>query len=91
MGQEEDSRGIGPHSAVASVLMSIYTEVWIILLTGAFIFEGFTIFNKTKGDTLSENTRVWFHITTKLGRAIFLVAWAGFSVWFAVHVLTGWV
>ena len=60
------------------------------LWTAFFItWESLALLNKNMGDTLSENTRLLFRVrTSKAGRAIFLVVWAGFAVWFPMHILT---
>lgn len=69
--------------------MSVYTLLWIGWLAAFALIEGFALKNDMPGDTLSEHTRKWFSVKTKLGRTAFLVAWAGFAVWFCAHILTG--
>lgn len=63
--------------------------VWAGLFAVGLGYEAYGLFDKAKGDTLSERTRALFHTTTsKGGRAAFTVVWAGFSVWFLLHILT---
>ncbi len=65
---------------------------WIIWAawTALFaLFETWALINRKDGDTLSENTRKLFRTrTSKAGRAIFTVGWAGFAGWFLLHILT---
>ena len=65
--------------------------VWGLLLAFGALYEAWGLLNKAPGDTLSERTRAWFRVREKPGRAVFLVGWSGFAVWFAVHIVTGWV
>jgi hypothetical protein len=60
--------------------------VWILLFA---IFETAAIISRKGGDTLSENTRVFFVTNTKRGRIIFAVVWIVFSCWFLWHILWG--
>jgi hypothetical protein len=66
----------------------IYTLLWIGWFLIFAIVEAFALHNDMPGDTLSEHVRKWLSVHTKLGRSIFLVVWAGFSVWFLVHIVT---
>ena len=66
----------------------IWTLLWVGWLAAFAIIEGVALHNDMPGDTLSEHTRKWFSVKTKLGRTIFLVAWVGFAVWFTVHIIT---
>lgn len=62
--------------------------IWIGLILVGAAFEGYTLRNGKKGDTFSESTRRLFRVkTSRLGRAAFLVAWLGLTVWFAWHIL----
>jgi hypothetical protein len=61
--------------------------VWGGVLVTATAVEVYGLFNKKAGDTLSERTRVWFRVHTKLGRGLFAVGWVAFSAWFFVHIL----
>lgn len=65
--------------------------VWALLLLSGLAYEGYALASKAEGDTLSERTRAFFRVHTKPGRAIFLVGWSAFAVWFGVHILTSWV
>lgn len=63
--------------------------IWTLWVTSFAVYEGLTLANAKKGDTLSENTRKLFRIrTNKIGRAAFTVGWTGFSAWFLLHILT---
>jgi len=66
-----------------------YTLLWVGWILAFAIIEGVALHNDMPGDTLSEHTRKWFSVKTKLGRTIFLCIWAGFAVWFCVHIITG--
>lgn len=68
-----------------------YTLAWAVILLGVLTFEVFTIFNKEKGDTLSE--QVWSlkeYLKSKgpLGQAGlvgFVMSVLGFFGWMAFH------
>ncbi|MEU6632836.1 hypothetical protein ABZ905_31820 [Streptomyces parvus] len=63
--------------------------IWTLWIMFFAVYEGITLANKTKGDTLSENFRKLFRTQhSKAGRAVFTVGWVGFAAWFAVHILT---
>lgn len=61
--------------------------VWGGLLTAGLAFEVYALKNARPGDTLSESTRRWFRVNTPAGRWVFGMVWAGFAVWFGVHIL----
>ncbi|WP_267716597.1 hypothetical protein [Streptomyces sp. CoH17] len=61
--------------------------VWGGLFTAGLAYEAYALFTKVEGDTLSERTRALFKVHTKPGRAIFTVAWGGFSLWFLQHII----
>lgn len=64
--------------------------IWATILLAGLGYEGYALFNKAEGDTLSERTRDWFNVkTSKPGRAAFLVLWVAFAAWFLPHILTG--
>ena len=63
--------------------------IWGTMLVIGLAFEAYAIWSKKQGDTLSEHTRRVFFVNTKAGRAVFTVFWAGFSVWFLLHIVTG--
>jgi hypothetical protein len=74
--------------------VSGWTWAWIAWLAAFVAIEGKALFNKTKGDTLSEHVWKWF-ATSKLDnkptgwvrlRRIGLLA---FMAWLSVHFLTG--
>ncbi|MFJ3793451.1 hypothetical protein [Kitasatospora sp. NPDC090091] len=62
--------------------------VWGLVLGVGAVVEAYALCNRKLGDTLSERTRAWFRVRTKPGRAVFTVAWCGFSAWFLFHILT---
>lgn len=64
--------------------------VWGAIFVAGLAYEAYTISTKRRGDTLTETTRTFFRVHKKLGRAIFAVAWLGFSVWFFGHILQWW-
>ncbi|WMI34524.1 hypothetical protein SEA_DEXERS_3 [Streptomyces phage Dexers] len=73
--------------------MSGWTWAWIAWITAFLVIEGKALFNKEKGDTLSEHVWKWFHTeqgkkwskTTRLRRFALLA----FMAWLSVHFLTG--
>ncbi|MGW7100424.1 hypothetical protein [Streptomyces sp. NPDC054838] len=63
---------------------------WGAILSTAFAYEMWTVFNKADGDTLSERIRAWFHTTSsRTGKAAFVIAWAGLTAWFVPHIVFG--
>lgn len=52
----------------------MFTILWAVLFTVGLIVEGLAIYDKRRGDTLSEH--VWLLRTKKYGRAILMPAWA---------------
>lgn len=64
--------------------------MWVAWLLMFLAIEGAAIFNKDKGDTLSEHVWAWFKIKDKprewtWRRAVL----AGFLVWLLVHMVAG--
>jgi len=70
-----------------------YTIAWVVWILTFAIIEAVAIFDKKKGDTLSEHIWEWFDIKQtekfyKLKRFTFV----SLLVWFIFHILTGgWV
>lgn len=64
--------------------------VWGALLLAGAAYEAYTLKTKRSGDTLSETTRRWSRVRTPLGRAVFTLAWAGFSIWYLIHITEPW-
>ncbi|WP_404949169.1 hypothetical protein HFP70_35895 [Streptomyces sp. ARC14] len=63
--------------------------IWTLWVVFFAVYEGTTLANKKKGDTLSENFRRLFRTKhSKAGRAVFTVGWLGFAGWFLLHILT---
>ena len=74
-------------------LMDIYTVAWIFWLLLFVAIEGPAIFNKRKGDTLSEHVWSWFSIKQKgAGWRLRRVVLLAFMGWLVLHFMTGgWV
>jgi hypothetical protein len=68
----------------------MFTTLWVIWLALFVVIEGAAIFNKDKGDTLSEHVWAWFSIKGKgkgwRSRRFVLLA---FLAWLTLHFLTG--
>lgn len=70
--------------------MSVYTWLWIFWLAMFAVVEGFALFDKDRGDTLSEHVWKWFRINDKprqwtWRRGVLAV----FLVWLTVHMVAG--
>ena len=70
--------------------MSGWTVAWLVWLGMFLVVEGFAIFNKERGDTLSEHIWKWFRINDKprqwtWRRAVLAI----FLVWLTVHMVAG--
>lgn len=71
--------------------MDLAGVIWSGLTVAVLGFEGYTLFNRKQGDTLSETTRAVFRTrSSKTGRRIFAVVWTGFSAWYLGHILDWW-
>lgn len=71
--------------------MSTHDIIWAGIILAGASFEAYTLRNAREGDTLSEVTRSVFRTrTSRAGRAVFLVAWLGFSGWYLGHILDWW-
>lgn len=68
--------------------MSGFTVAWLLWLAMFLVVEGIALFNKEKGDTLSEHIWKWFSVKDKgkgwLARRFVLAA---FLVWLLLHML----
>lgn len=69
--------------------MNGYTVAWIMWLAMFGVIEGAALFNKDKGDTLSEHVWAWFKIRESRQWNIRRFALAGFLVWLLVHFVAG--
>ena len=67
--------------------MSPFDVIWWIIALPPALWEVYAILNRVDGDTLSERTRVWWHVSTVPGKATFGLAWVGFAAWFLWHVV----
>lgn len=70
--------------------MGWYTWAWIFWLAFFAVVEGFALFDKDRGDTLSEHIWKWFRINDKprqwtWRRAVLAI----FLVWLTVHMVAG--
>jgi len=64
-----------------------FTYAWGAWALMFFAFEGWAIFNKTSGDTLSEHTRHYFRVKGPVGTAVFLGMFGTFAAWFSAHII----
>lgn len=69
--------------------MTIFTWLWIGWLVAFAVIEAVALKNDLPEDTLSEHVRRWLSIHTQLGRTVFLIAFGGFTLWFAMHITVG--
>lgn len=60
--------------------------LWAAWVAAFFALEIPAVLNAKKGDTLSEQFRLWFRVRYVLGRVVFLVAFYAFAVWFGPHI-----
>ena len=67
----------------------VWTVLWAIWGIYFFVFEGYAIHSKTKGDTLSEQTRHYFRVKGKVGSLAFLGLFGTFAAWFCAHIVGG--
>lgn len=70
--------------------MSGWTVAWLLWFAMFLVVEGFALFNKERGDTLSEHVWKWFQIRSKPNqwtwrRAVLAI----FLVWLLVHMVAG--
>lgn len=62
---------------------------WPTVLGSLGILDFWCAKNATVGDSLSEVTRATLRTHTPLGRAAFVGAWAGLTVWLIPHICRG--
>ena len=60
--------------------------LWLAWVAAFFALEIPAVLNARKGDTLSEQFRLWFHTGTTTGRIVWLVTFAAFALWFGPHI-----
>lgn len=58
-----------------------------LLAVGAAV-EAWAILTGRWQDTLSDRTRSWFRVRTRVGAVVFAAAWCSFAVWFLAHILS---
>lgn len=61
--------------------------VWFGTAAFVIFLELVGIIGRKPGDTITEQTRMWWRTDTKLGRIAFGVAWPAFAAWFLWHIL----
>lgn len=65
--------------------------IWAALILAGAAYEVRALRSTREGDTLSEATRALFRTrTSRAGARAFFILWAGFSIWFAGHILDWW-
>lgn len=68
-------------------LQPVFTVAYAIAGFIFLAFETWAIKNKTKGDTISEHVRYYFHVKGKVGSFAFLAVFGTFAAWFAAHIV----
>lgn len=67
-----------------------YTIAWIMWFVFFLVVEGFALFDKDRGDTLSEHIWKWFRINDKPRQWTWRRASLGiFLAWLLVHMVGG--
>lgn len=61
-----------------------FTWSWVAWLAAFGVIEGIALFNKRKGDTLSEHVWKWFPKNTARGLGLF-----AFMAWLFMHFVSG--
>lgn len=73
--------------------MSAWTVGWLLWLAWFLGLEGFALFNRQDGDTLSEHVWKWFRVQDPRPTGV-TVALRGvlavFLLWLAGHLVMGW-
>lgn len=64
-----------------------FKTAYIVLTAFLAAFEMTAVFNKTSGDTISEDTRQAFHTDTRTGRTVWVILWSLFSGLFMGHIM----
>ena len=67
--------------------MTVWAVLWLAWIAVGLGYEVWAIRNKTSGDTLSENLRVWFRVRSNLGRIVFVVVTGCIFAWLIPHIL----
>ena len=68
-------------------LNPVFTIAYAVAGLIFFGFEFWAVFNKTPGDTFTENVRAYFHVKGKMGAFAFLALFGTFAAWFAAHIV----
>lgn len=75
---------------ILAALVSTYTMLWIFWGVFFLVVEGFALFDKRRGDTLSEHIWHWFQIRDKPQQWTWRrVVLAGFLLWLLIHMVAG--
>ena len=65
-----------------------WMDVALMATLGPLVaFEAYAIQNRVPGDTISERTRVYFHVKGKTGSLVFLSFLGTAAAWFAAHIV----
>jgi len=64
-----------------------FSWAWVGWLLAFLVIEGLALFNKKKGDTLSENVWRWFGV--KSGKSLRTMGLLGFMTWLTIHFVSG--
>lgn len=62
--------------------------LWPVLLIAVTALELEAIRQGDLDRTITRTTRRWFRTQHPAGKAAFVVTWAGFSIWYARHILS---
>lgn len=68
-----------------------FSKGWLLWIIAFLVWEGLALFNKKKGDTLSEHVWDWFSVKEQSSRkrTIRMVGLVGFMAWLSIHFVTG--
>ena len=68
-----------------------FSWMWVAWIAAFGVIEGVALFNKKKGDTLSENVWRWFKVKDpdSSGRSLRMGVLGAFLIWMLVHFMSG--
>lgn len=68
-----------------------FSWAWVGWILAFLVIEGLALFNKDKGDTLSENVWRWFGVKGKPSgkNSLRTMGLMGFMIWLAIHFVSG--
>lgn len=73
--------------------MSGWTIAWLAWFAAFLLIEGWALFNRTEGDTLSEHVWSWWHVHDRRPTVLVVLArvpLALFLTWLLLHLTFGW-